>query len=345
MPPLLFNLLTLVGGLILLGWGGDLLVRGAVTIAYRMGISPLIVGLTVVAFGTSAPELAFNVIAAAGGNGGLVYGNIVGSNICNIGLILGIAALLSPLTVNASLIRREIPVMVFALAAMSVVAYTPPPGPAGGNGFGRAEGLALLALLAIYTWGTVAIALRERQGLSVYSQSVEEVSRADMERGLWRAWALFLGGLVLLTMGGALGKDGAVGIAQAMDIPDEIIGLTIVAIGTSLPELATVIVATRKGQVDMAVGNIVGSNIFNVLFVFGLSVSVSPVDLPPGSIESLLVMCAFGVMLVIMSRTQSGSVSRVEGLVLLVAYASYLGHQCWLAVDAARASIGGGASP
>ncbi len=328
-----FDILLLAAGLILLGWGGDVLVRGAVTIAYRCGISALIVGLTVVAFGTSAPELAFNVIAAFKGDGELVYGNIVGSNICNVGLILGVAAFLKPLTVHAGLIRREVPIMVGAMVIMAVIAYTPPH-VEGENGFARPEGLALLVLLLVYTWGTIAIALRERAGMATYTGAVEEVSGADRQRSLPRAWLLFIGGLAVLTIGGVLGREGAVGIALSLGVPSEIVGLTIVAIGTSLPELATALVAIRKGQVDMAVGNIVGSNIFNVFFVFGMSAAVSPVPVPPGALESLGVMVGFAMMLLVMSRTRSGRVSRIEGGLLLTVYALYLAHQCWLALQA-----------
>lgn len=325
-------------GLVLLGFGGDLLVRGSVTIAYRLGISPMIVGLTVVAFGTSAPELAFNVLASINHKGGLVFGNIVGSNICNIGLILGIAALIKPLTVHAGLIKREVPVMIGALLAMVAMGYLGQAGPGGGLGFSRIEGVILLAGLAIYTWGTIAIAVRQRSGMKDYSQSVEDVSKPDHDRPMWRAWLFFILGLFLLTAGGSFGKDGAVGIAQTLHIPDEIIGLTIIAIGTSLPELTTVIIAIRKGQVDMAIGNIVGSNIFNVLFVFGMSVTVSPVDLIPGAFESLVVMISCGVMLLLMSRTKNGILSRFEGVALLTIYAVYLAHQSLLAVAASRAA-------
>ena len=338
MPPLLFDILTLGLGLVLLGCGGDLLVRGSVTIAYRLGISPMIVGLTVVAFGTSAPELAFNVLASINHSSGLVFGNIVGSNICNIGLILGIAALIKPLTVHSGLIRREVPVMIGALVAMVAMGYLGPTGPGGGYGFSRLEGVILLLALTIYTWGTIAIALRQRTGMQDYSQSVEDVSKSDHDRPLWRAWLFFLFGLFLLTAGGSFGKDGAVGIAQTLSIPDEIIGLTIIAIGTSLPELTTVLIAIRKGQVDMAIGNIIGSNIFNVLFVFGMSVTISPVDLPEGAFESLAVMIGCGVMLLLMSRTRSGTLSRFGGSALLTVYTVYLAHQSLLAITASRAA-------
>lgn len=342
MPPILIDILLLCAGLALLWFGGNALVSGSVTIAYRLGISPLVVGLTVVAFGTSAPELAFNSIAAAKDNDSLVFGNVVGSNICNIGLILGIAALLNPLTVHADLIRREIPVMIGAMILLPLLAHFGLPGDeSGAPGVARVEGILLLCLLVVYCAVTVWLAVRERQQLAAYAQAVEEIGKEDLARSPAKAWLLVLLGLGLLTAGGQLGEWGAVGVARVMRIPDEVIGLTVVAIGTSLPELAASVVATKRGQVDVAVGNIVGSNIFNILFIFGMSATIAPVALPAQATLSLTIMCVFGLMLFVASRTRSGRVSRVEGTVLLASYMGYLGYQAVIALQARAQVVAG----
>lgn len=340
MPPLAIDILMLGAGLALLWFGGNALVSGSVTIAYRLGISPLVVGLTVVAFGTSAPELAFNTIAAAKGNDSLVFGNVVGSNICNIGLILGIAALLGPLRVHTDLIRREIPVMIGATLLLPLLAHFGLPGDeSGAPGVARIEGIALLGLLALYCVMTVWLAVRQRQQMAAYEQAVEELEKDDLAQSLPKASGLVLLGLALLTAGGQLGEWGAVGAARALLIPDEVIGLTVVAIGTSLPELAASIIATRRGQVDVAVGNIVGSNIFNILFIFGMSATIAPVTLPAQASLSLAIMCVFGLMLLVLSRTRSGRMSRLEGTLLLAAYLGYLGYQVALALQARNAAV------
>lgn len=340
MPPVVLDILLLAAGIALLWFGGNMLVGGSVTIAFRLGISPLVVGLTVVAFGTSAPELAFNVIASASNQDSLVFGNIVGSNICNIGLILGLAALFKPLIVHSDLVRREIPVMIGATLLMALLAHFGPAfDEAGSAGYSRIEGAILLALMLLYLFAAVWFALRARPEADDLSQEVRDANREDMSRPLGKAVALTIGGLALLAGGGELGSLGAVGVARTLRIPEEIIGLTIVAVGTSLPELAASIIATRRGQVDVAVGNIVGSNTFNILFIFGVSATIAPVGLPERAAVSLGVMGLFALMLLAMSRTRGGRMSRAEGAILLASYAGYLGYQCWLAL-ASRASPG-----
>ncbi len=338
MPPVVLDIFLLAAGIALLWFGGNMLVGGSVTIAFRLGISPLVVGLTVVAFGTSAPELAFNVIASASDKDSLVFGNIVGSNICNIGLILGLAALFKPLIVHSDLVRREIPVMIAATLLMALLAhFGPAVDEAGSAGYSRIEGAILLGLMLLHLLATLWFALRTRPEMDDLSQEVRDANREDMARPLGKAVLLTLGGLALLVGGGQLGSLGAVGVARALRIPEEVIGLTIVAVGTSLPELAASIIATRRGQIDVAVGNIVGSNIFNILFIFGLSSAIAPVTLPERAWASLGVMCLFALMLLVMSRSRGSRLSRAEGIILLAAYAGYLAYQCWLAL-ASRSS-------
>lgn len=340
MTTTLFQLLMLGAGIVVLGWGGDVLVKASVTIAHRLGVSTLLIGLTVVAFGTSAPELAFNVIASVNGSSGLVFGNVVGSNICNVGLILGVAALLQPLTVHTDLVRREIPFMIGALLVMTGLGYTGLPGGAGAA-YSRLDGWLLIVLMGVYGVMSVAIALRQRSQLAGLAHNVEEAKRAELRRPLGPAVVLLVVSLVMLTGGAKLTELGAVGLAKGLGISDAVIGLTVVAVGTSLPELAASIVAARRRQAELAIGNIVGSNIFNALAIFGVSAAIRPVDLPEGAALSLFVMCALSLSLLVLSRTRSGRLSRLEGVVLLGAYGAYIGYQVWQAV----VSRSGDASP
>jgi len=331
MTTTILQLLMLGAGIAVLGWGGDLLVKSSVTIAHRLGVSTLLIGLTVVAFGTSAPELAFNVIASANGNSGLVFGNVVGSNICNVGLILGIAALLQPLTVHSDLVRREIPFMIGAMLVMSGLGYAALPGD-GAGAFSRIEGVLLLVLMGVYGVMSVWIALKQRADAAAIEHNVEEVSRGDLHRRLGPAVLLLVVSLLMLTGGAKLTELGAVGLARGLGISDAIIGLTVVAIGTSLPELAATVVAARHRQAELAIGNIVGSNIFNALAILGVSAVIHPVDLPERAGLSLLVMCVLSLSMLVLSRTRSGRLSKVEGTVLLGVYGAYIGYQVWLAV-------------
>ncbi len=341
MPPTLVHIMLLAGGIALLAIGGDTLIKASVTIAHKLGVSTLLIGLTVVAFGTSAPELAFNTIASANGNDGLVFGNVVGSNICNIGLILGIAAFLQPMVVHTDLVRREIPIMIGAALLMGVLAVVPL-GSGPERGYGRPEGVLMLALMLGYAWMSVAIGLRQRAQTATIGESIEEVSADDLRRPLRVAVGLVIVALAMLTGGAKMTEMGAVGLARGLGIPDAIIGLTIVAVGTSLPELAATVVAARKRQSELAIGNIVGSNIFNVLTIFGVSAVISPVELPEGAWVSLGVMIALSVSLVVLSRTRSGRVSRFEGGVLLAAYAAYIAFQGYEAFAAQAGSAAGG---
>lgn len=310
MPATLLDPATLLLGVIMLLVGGDLLVRGAVVLAERLGVSPLIVGLTVVAFGTSAPELALNISAALRGNTDLSFGNIVGSNIANIGLILGLSALIKPMAVHATLLRREIPVMIVVSIILAAMALTPR---AGLPQIGRVEGALLLL-------GFLAFAEMMRRGAAPTGPARPEEPTASWVAAL----LLLLAGLGLLVVGGMLGERGAVGVARLLGLSETVIGLTVVAVATSLPELATSLMAARRGQTDIAVGNIVGSNVFNILLVMGATATIAPTPLPPGGWRPLATMLLLAVLLVPISRTSRGSISRIEGALLLAIYAASL---------------------
>lgn len=266
----------LLAGLVLLVGGAEVLVRGASKLAAQFGIPPLIIGLTVVAFGTSAPETAVSVQAALNGSGDLAIGNVLGSNIANILLILGITALVAPLVVSRQLIRLDVPLMIGA----SLLAYAL----ALDGSLSRLDGVVLFGCIIAYTLFQVIKGRKDNSNLSSDEFS-EEYGLHEQPKPY--AWAINLGlllaGLALLVGGANLLVTGAVELARAFGLSELVIGLTVIAIGTSLPELATSLIAALKGERDIAVGNIVGSNIFNLLCVLGLTALVSPTAVPVAS--------------------------------------------------------------
>ncbi|AWT11271.1 calcium/sodium antiporter [Stutzerimonas frequens] len=265
----LMTFVYLIAGLVLLVAGAEVLVRGAAKLAAQFGISPLVIGLTVVAFGTSAPETAVSVQASLNGSGDIAIGNVVGSNIANVLLILGMTALVAPLVVSRQLIRLDIPIMIGA----SLVTF----GLAWDGQLSRIDGAILFSAVVIYTLFLV-ISSRRENAAGADDEFAKEFGLdepAKPHAGLINA-GLVLGGLVLLVVGSNFLVEGAVALARALGLSELVIGLTVIAIGTSLPELATSIMAAFRGERDIAVGNIVGSNIFNLLCVLGLASLVSP---------------------------------------------------------------------
>jgi cation:H+ antiporter len=311
---MLLAFVMLGGGLLLLYFGAEALVRGSAAFARRVGLTPLVIGLTVVAFGTSAPELAVSVNAALEGSGGLAAGNVIGSNISNIALILGVSALIAPLAVHAQVIRVDIPLMIVITLVTAGLSL---------NGtLGRLEGAALTAGLIAYLTFSVVVARRETS-LAVAAEFGSDVPQAT--RSVWMEIGLMVGGLVLLVLGARWLVDGAVTIARSLGVSDAIIGLTLVALGTSLPELATSIVAALKRHTDLAVGNIIGSNIFNLLGILGIASMLAPLDL--ADIEWTDWLVTFAVSLLILPLARSDALlKRWEAVLLLAVYAGYLGY-------------------
>lgn len=312
----------LVLGLCLLVGGGDLLVRGASDLAKVLGVSNLIIGLTVVAFGTSAPELAVNLLASYDGNPDISFGNVVGSNIANIGLILGCAALIKPLGISSAIIKREIPMMVLAslmaliLAADLVLTQRP-------NSFDRSDGLVLLMLFGVFMYYTVAEVFRSRETDPLLTQAGSSSDERRLQKVLV-SLVMTVAGFVLLITGGELTVSSATRLAQGLGVPQVIVALTIVAVGTSLPELVTCVIATWKGQTDLAIGNVVGSNIFNLLFVTGLSSTFKSIPIPDtGGFVDLGVMIFLSVLLFVICLTDNKRIVRWEGVLLLCLYVSY----------------------
>ena len=321
MELLIQGALIVVGFAMLLG-GAEALVRGASALARLAGVSPLIIGLTVVAFGTSTPEMAVNITASLAGVSAIAFGNIIGSNICNIGLILGVAALLKPLDIESQLISRELPMLVLTSVCGVVLGFDPLL-----RGtvslYDRADGLILLLFFSVFLYYTIGDVLRKRMSDALVREASASLSGAG-DHSYLTQWGLIVLGLAGLVLGGRATVDAASALALAFGVPQVVVGLTVVAVGTSLTELATSLVATWRGQTDIAVGNVVGSNIFNLLFIAGLSATITPITIPAGGLADLLVMAAFAVVLLPFALLNQRRIVRREGLVLLAAYVGYV---------------------
>jgi cation:H+ antiporter len=314
--------LLLVLGLVVLLSGGEALVRGATGLAKRLGISPMVIGMTVLAFGTSAPELAVNVAAATAGRSALTFGNVVGSNIANIGLILGVTSILQTLRIHRTIVTREIPIMLGAtglailLASDWALGHQP-------DQLGRIDGVLLLIAFVGFLFVTVRNALRARKDDRFMHEAEEEQEEVVAPRTLVTA-LLTIAGLVGVLAGSHWTVEGATRVAQSLGMSEALIGLTIVAIGTSLPELTTSLFAALKGHADLAIGNIVGSNVFNLLFILGVSATIHavPVPLLRGRID-LLMLAAFSLILLPLGLTQK-RLKRAEGALLLAGYVVFM---------------------
>jgi cation:H+ antiporter len=305
----LFHLLL---GLLLLYAGAEALVHGSAAFARRLGLSPLVIGLTVVAFGTSTPELAVSAKAALDGMGGIAIGNVVGSNIANIALVIGAAALVSPIEVHAQAVRRDIPVVIAASLLTLAFAWH--------GHLSRLEGGILLAGLIAYLAYTVVLARRER-ARTITGEFQAEVP--EELRSVWNEVLLIAGGIALLVVGADRVVAGAVAIAGYFKVSKAVIALTVIAFGTSLPELATSIVAAYKRHSDIAIGNIIGSNIFNLLGILGITAVIAPVDATGIRHVDWLVMIALSLLLLRMARVRY-TLRRWEGADLLVIYVGYI---------------------
>lgn len=310
-------------GLAVLVVGADVLVRGASRLAVSFGVSPLVVGLTVVAFGTSAPEMAVSMGAALADSPDLAIGNVVGSNIANVLLILGLSALITPLLVDEQIVRQEVPIMIGASALLVVMAMD--------GRIGRLEAATLFILVIAYT---VFLVVQSRRA----SQHAQDEFASDIPSSTWDShWtvqiALIAAGLLMLVAGADWLVEAAVAFARAFGVSDLVIGLTVVAVGTSMPEIATSIVAALRGQRDIAVGNVVGSNVFNILAVLGVTGLISGSGLPVSETARnfdlwVMLAVAFACLPIIATRRMIG---RWEGGLFLGYYAAYT---AWLVLSA-----------
>lgn len=316
------SVLWLIAGLVLILTGANILVDGSSAIARRLGMSDLVVGLTVVAFGTSTPELAISVISAIDGSPGLAVGNAVGSNIVNILLIIGATALVRPIAVSRSIMTDQMPLMALSAFILLLFGNSAFLDGTDGNIMSRTDGIISLVLFLLFMIYTV----RTARNTPAPDDAAAPEAKAPM--AAWKAALMVVGGLAALVFGGDKFVDGASELASALGMSDAVIGLTIVAIGTSLPELATSIVAALKGRADMAVGNVIGSNIFNSTLVLGAASTITP--LPFGSIGNvdLLTLTGASLLFWLMGRVWGRHViNRWEGAVLIAAYA---GYAAWL---------------
>jgi len=308
--------LAVVGGFILLVWGAERFVSGASATARHFGVSPLIIGLTIVALGTSAPEILVSAVASWQGNTGLAFGNAIGSNITNISLVLGLTALVIPLKVHSKILKRELPILLLIMFLVLALILD--------GEMNRGDGLLLVFGLAIMIYWLVQLGLKSRQEDPMNEEYTQEIS-SDMPRRRALLWLLV--GMLVLFAGSKILVWGAVSIAEFIGISDLVIGLTIIAIGTSLPELAASIISARKGEYDIAIGNIIGSNMFNLLAVMSMPGLIAPGSMSPDILtRDYPWMVALTIALFFMAYgfRGPGKINRIEGGVLLTAYGYYL---------------------
>ncbi len=304
--------LGILGG-VMLYYGAEFLVKGGVSIALKFKITPLVIGLTLVAFATSAPELAVSIDASLKGHGDVAMGNVVGSNICNIALILGLSALIAPLPVNRKILKLDMPLMLAATAVLILFFLL-------NNGVNRWQGAVLFAGVVFYTvW-------------SIYSSRKEGVSEDDggdeveiKEVNTLLSIGLVIAGLLTLVFGARFFVGSATFIARQLSVPEAVIALTVVAFGTSLPELATSVVAALKGEQDIAIGNVVGSNIFNILCIMGIAPMIKPVAARGISTIDMLVMAVVALLLLVMMLFGK-KINRAEGALFLGINFAYVGY-------------------
>ena len=307
--------LYVAAGLVLLLFGGELLVRGTVALAERIGVSKLVIGLTVVAFGTSTPELVVCLEAAMSGAPGIALGNVVGSNIANILLVLGLPALVMPIVCDTRSVRRDGSFMVFATLFFILIAWT--------GVIGSLQGVALIILLVGFFSYSYLRGRRLGSRAKAATAATEEIEH-HMPHTLWLSLFFIALGFATLIGGSRLLIDGATDIAHVLGLPDTVIGITIIAIGTSLPELATGVIAAMRGHGEVVVGNAIGSNLFNVLGIMGLTAIVGPVPIPDKILHfDLWVMLACACLLFPFAL-RNWPIGRAAGIVFMIAYIAYL---------------------
>ena len=308
---------AIIAGFAILVWSADKFVDGAAATAKHLGMPTLLIGIIIVGFGTSAPEMVVSAIAAMEGNTGLALGNAIGSNIVNIALILGITAIIAPITVNSNIVRKEIPILLLIVLFSGYLLFD--------NTLTFVEGVILLfGFFALVGWSIYAAI--KGKGDALESDMEDELIEHAMSLKVGIIWLII--GLVLLIGSSRLLVWGSVGVATEFGVSDLIIGLTIVALGTSLPELAASVIAARKGEHDIAIGNVVGSNMFNILAVIGIATVISPMNNIPLEVlqRDWIVMLVLTIALLVMSygfRAKNGVINRVEGTILILCYVAY----------------------
>lgn len=315
MENIFVSFFILVVGFILLIKGADFFVDGSSSVAKMLRVPPMIIGLTIVAMGTSLPECAVSVTASLTGSNTLAISNVVGSNIFNLLVVCGVCALFNKLPVQATTLQKEFPLSIVCAGLLLVFGYT-------GMVVGRMESIILLVVFAGYILWMIAQARKAR------SNAVTDFEVEDYEiMPVWKCVIFIVGGIAAIKFGGDFVVDGAVDVAQAFGLSDTLIGLTIVAFGTSLPELATSIVAARKNEVDIAVGNVIGSNIFNILFVLGIAGAISPVEFIFSNVVDTMVLIVISAVVLLLAWRKK-QLWRFEGGVMIAMYAAYIYYIC-----------------
>ena len=317
----MITVLVLAVGLVMLLVGGTMLVRGASDIAYRYGVSPLIVGLTIVAFGTSTPELAVNIYGSLQGATDLAFGNVVGSNISNMGLVLGAAALAMPIRVQGQVVRREVPLLLLATTVVTVMALDVP---LDGRAavISRSEAVVLMLLFLVFIYVNV-LDVRQSRGPDPLVAASEQSPPVKTAPQIRISWLLIVAGIILLVTGGEMTVRHGSALAQRLGVAETIVGLFVVAVGTSLPELATSVIAAARRESDLALGNVVGSNIFNSLIVLPASAMVQNIPVPRGGIGDLVVSWMLAAILIPVFIFGKARMGRKTGLFLLTVYFGY----------------------
>jgi cation:H+ antiporter len=315
---MLGNSLFVIAGLVLLIWGADRFVHGAAACARNLGVAPLLIGLTVVALATSAPEILVSVVAALDDQPGLAIGNAIGSNIVNVGLVLGVTAIIRPIKLESATLRREMPALL-AVSLLTVSLFLD-------SFLSRVDGLVMLTGLVIVMVWMTRLGMRSAANDPIKIDYEAEIP-SDVSMTMAIVWLIV--GFAILLVGAKMLEHGAVGIAEELGVSEVVIGVTIVALGTSLPELAVSVASALKGEYGLAIGNIVGSNIFNLLAVIGAAATIAPAALAPSVLSlHIFVMVAFTLVLFAMTYDYDGKaeLSRVEGIALLIAYLAYDGY-------------------
>lgn len=314
-------------GIFLLLAGGAGLVSGATRLADRWGISPALVGLTVVAFGTSAPELVVNVIGALEDQTSIAFGNVTGSNLANLGLVLGLAALISPVRLQGQLVRRELALLMLVTSILAVMVLDLALSE-GDARISRSDGLILLLMFSIIVYISIGDLLASRQDPMVLrAQGLEEAMLPAAATSARRDWLLILAGVVGLLLGGQLTISYGAELATLLGMPPVIVGLLVVAIGTSMPELVTSVIAALRREADLCVGNVIGSNLFNILFVLPITALVQPLPIPAGGLWDVLFSLLLAVAIVLVFLGANARMGRATGLAFVATYLVYMSYR------------------
>lgn len=323
---LLKAILILVIGFVLLIKGADFFVEGSSSVAKKFHVPAMLIGMTIVAMGTSLPECAVSVTASLANNNSLAVSNVIGSNIFNLMVVCGACALFSPLTIRQDTLKKEFPLSIICAALMLVLGYI-------GMTLGHIDGIIFLVLFVGYLLWMIQSAKKARAAvLSDPAQSGQIEQSEFVEENIailptWKSLVFIIGGMIAIKFGGDFVVNGASSIASSMGLSQTLIGLTIVAMGTSLPELVTSLVAAKKGEVDMALGNVIGSDIFNILFVLGIATVISPISFLMENVIDIILLIIMSVIVLAFAWTKQ-QINRKEGILMLLMYAAYMVYIC-----------------